>query len=167
MNQFNDTTISGDLVISKDGVDTHVKESINGINNSIDEINNTLFDKIYPVGSYYIAHNGTSPAELFGGTWTREAGHFLYAEGDSSLIGLTGGYAQVTLNVSQIPAHNHRTSTSGFSYGTDWNDNGGHAWSANSSYMYPHEPYTGETGGNQPHENMPPYIRVAIWRRTA
>lgn len=31
----------------------------------------TLLNMIYPVGSYYISNNTTSPATRFGGTWTR------------------------------------------------------------------------------------------------
>lgn len=33
---------------------------------------------VYPVGAYYFSSSSTSPAELFGGTWSAVTGRFLY-----------------------------------------------------------------------------------------
>ena len=120
----------------------------------------------HPIGNYYISHDPTSPAELFGGTWTKIGGRFLYAEGDATLNGQTGGYATVTLNESQMPAHTHILGQNGeFAYGQGWGNGGAlSAYSAGTTAWYPS---TSSTGGSQPHENMPPYIRVAVWRRIA
>ena len=166
MNQFNDTTISGDLIINKDEINTNVKEFLNELEEKINTIENNFLERTFPVGSYYITHNSTSPAELFGGTWTKIGGRFLYAEGDATLNGQTGGYATVTLNESQMPAHIHTLGQNGdFAYGTGWGNGGAlSAYSAGTTAWYPK---TSSTGGSQPHDNMPPYIRVAIWRRTA
>lgn len=46
----------------------------------------------YPVGSYYIANNTTSPASIFGGTWQRVEGRFLYGCASSGTVGATGSY---------------------------------------------------------------------------
>lgn len=46
----------------------------------------------YPVGSYYIANNTTSPAALFGGTWQRVEGRFIYGCASSGTVGATGSY---------------------------------------------------------------------------
>lgn len=44
----------------------------------------------WPVGSYYMANNSTSPATLFGGTWERIEGRFLYGCAASGTVGATG-----------------------------------------------------------------------------
>lgn len=120
----------------------------------------------YPVNSIYISYSNTSPAELFGGTWTRIGNRFLWGCDSSGTIGKTGGSKTHTLTVDQIPSHSHPQyvafSTGGSvsanidydSYSTTANT----AWQGFS---------TGETGGGKSHNNMPPYISVAIWRRTA
>lgn len=42
----------------------------------------SLLDLIYPVGSVYISTNDTSPASIFGGTWSQiSQGRTLYGEG--------------------------------------------------------------------------------------
>lgn len=52
------------------------------------KVNNTsLLDLTYPVGSVYISTNSTSPASLFGGTWSQiSQGRALYGEGSCSGI---------------------------------------------------------------------------------
>lgn len=78
-----------------------------------------LLDKIYPVGSFYISGKSTSPASLFGGSWTRVSGRFLYAYagsatkvGKDSVSTYTGGTTTgVALGTSQIPAHDHGSKT--------------------------------------------------------
>ena len=64
-----------------------------------------LFDLIYPVGSIYTSTNSTSPATLFGGTWEQIKDRFLYtASGGATDI---GGASTVTLDIKNIPSHNH------------------------------------------------------------
>lgn len=56
------------------------------------EAGTSLFDLIYPVGAVYISMNNTSPATLFGGSWTKVEGKFLlgasssYPTGSSSTL---------------------------------------------------------------------------------
>lgn len=38
----------------------------------------SLTDLIYPVGAFYISNSSTSPASLFGGSWTQVMGRYLY-----------------------------------------------------------------------------------------
>lgn len=47
----------------------------------------TSWKKIYPVGAVYISYNSTSPASLFGGSWTQITGAFIRAATDVN----TGG----------------------------------------------------------------------------
>lgn len=69
--------------------------------------------KLYPVGSVYISFNPTSPQTLFGGTWVRMKDRVLMASGDTYAPNTTGGSATVTLNVNQLPSHNHSLTTNG------------------------------------------------------
>ena len=43
----------------------------------------------YPVGSFYISYNDTSPADMWGGTWTQVTSRFLYATNNTSTGGTT------------------------------------------------------------------------------
>ena len=115
--------------------------------------------KSYPVGSYYFANHNTSPAKLFGGTWERISGRFLWACGSSSTLGATGGESEHVLTVNEMPRHQHDVQyagTSGSGYG--FIDSG----QARSSNMQ----RSSFTGGGAAHNNMPPFINVAVWRRT-
>lgn len=65
-------------------------------------------DKVYPVGSIYMSMGETEPGTLFGGTWSKIEGRFLYAvEGGSVPTGTTGGKASVSLTTSNMPSHRH------------------------------------------------------------
>ena len=121
-----------------------------------------LLDYVYPVGSIYMSVNSTSPATLFGGTWEQIQDTFLLAAGSTYAAGSTGGEAAHTLTVDEMPNHTHmyaatRTANSGsntfrpVSYGESG------ATEINMSY----------TGGGQAHNNMPPYLAVYVWKRTA
>ena len=114
----------------------------------------------YPVGSIYISYNHTNPATLFGGTWTRIENAFLWGVDSSGTIGQTGGEEKHTLTVNEMPAHTHGSVYSQHASGTK-----DKAWysTAGSSVAYG----TVSTGGGAAHNNMPPYIQVSIWRRTA
>lgn len=78
----------------------------------------SVFDKIYPVGSIYMSVNSTSPASLFGGTWTQLKDRFLVGAGNSYAVNSTGGSTSQsytpkgsvgghTLTVSEMPRHGH------------------------------------------------------------
>ena len=126
----------------------------------------TLLNYIYPVGSIYMSVNSTSPATLFGGTWERLKDRFLLGSGDTYSNGATGGAATHTLAVSEIPSHNH-------GYGVY------DASSTNSMAVNHMAAYCGKvastgwgsntlyTGGGSAHNNMPPYLAVYMWKRTA
>jgi hypothetical protein len=120
----------------------------------------SLLDYIYPVGSIYISYSHVNPSTLFGGTWVRLSGGFLWASQDGDTIGQTGGEKTVTLTTNQIPKHNH-----GGTYTNAGSATKTHTWltSGGSSMAYD----TVDAGGGQAHNNMPPYIQVSMWRRTA
>lgn len=49
-------------------------------------------DEIYPIGSVCIRYDTTSPATLYGGTWQRIEGRFLFGCAESGTVGATGSH---------------------------------------------------------------------------
>lgn len=130
------------------------------------KLNNTnIFDLIYPVGAIYISVNATSPETLFGGTWEQLHDVFLLASSSSHALGSTGGEATHTLTRNEIPDHTHSFKYTGQSVTTG----------VNSIRLYQSAPnqYNAYSGGQssncggQAHNNMPPYMAVNMWKRTA
>lgn len=126
----------------------------------IGKVSGSIFDAIYPVGSIYLAYNHTDPSTLFGGTWTRMTDGFLWASRATDTIGQTGGEKTHTLTVNELPKHNH-----GGTYTNGGDATKTHAWLASGGSAMAYESV--DAGGGQAHNNMPPYIQVSIWRRTA
>lgn len=119
-----------------------------------------IFDAILPVGSMVLRYDHTNPGTLYPGTtWVRVEGAFPWFTAAGGTIGQTGGEREVTLTANQLPPHNH-----GGTY-TNAGTARTHAWlTANGSAMG-YE--TVNSGGGAAHNNMPPYIQVSAWRRTA
>lgn len=67
----------------------------------------------YPVGAYYMSSDSTSPAVLFGGTWTQIQNRFIYAAGPGYSVNSTGGSATKTLVKDNIPSHTHSCGSAG------------------------------------------------------
>lgn len=89
----------------------------------------------HPVGSLYWTSSSENPATTFGGgTWVQIKDTFILAAGDTYSAGDTGGAAEVTLTVQQIPSHSHTqqgsfTSGNPSDRGTSSNGNHRHSWS--------------------------------------
>lgn len=79
---------------------------------------------------------------------------FLVGAGSSYSLGNTGGANTVTLNINQIPSHNHRVI--GHSGHTGGNGYAGEIGGSSDGYSF----YTNYVGGSQAHENRPPYYAV-------
>ena len=123
----------------------------------------------YPVGAIYLSAVETSPASLFGGTWERLKDRFLLGAGDSYNAGSTGGEATHKLTVSEIPSHNHVEMYGDRPWGDEFASGSSAStnvtkWSANETKK---TNMTGSTGGGDAHNNMPPYLVVYMWKRTA
>lgn len=125
--------------------------------------NNAIGLMAYPVGSIYMSVNTTSPATLFGGTWEQLKDRFLLGAGSSYTNGSTGGEAEHTLTVDEMPSHSHGLPIT--TNGTISSNNYFKA-TANQGGTY-YTPQTINTGGSQAHNNMPPYLVVYMWKRTA
>lgn len=125
-----------------------------------------ILDLIYPIGSIYMSVNNVSPQEFLGGTWVRIKDTFLLSAGDTYSAGSTGGEATHKLTESEMPGHSHKITTYGdeSSAGATTREVRGTEY-AHSALEATHS--TSSVGGNQPHNNMPPYLVVYMWKRTA
>lgn len=126
----------------------------------------------YPIGAIYMSLSSTSPAQLFGGTWERIKQKFLFAadSGSGYLAGSEGGEIAVTIDISQMPKHNH-----GIRLWNYYDKSGGTV-----SYSKPSSTIDNADGGGfserpdlaitekgegKAHNNMPPYLAVYMWKR--
>lgn len=139
---------------------------IQNVSNVLSIKQSDLLNLFYPVGTIYEStDNSFNPNNAWGGTWEKIEGRFLLGSSSSYTIGNTGGEATHTLSGSEMPEHRHEI-LSFMDDGTGtlsvWNmlvQHGSDVKKSNS--------YTLKTGGSQPHNNMPPYLVVNIWKRTA
>ena len=131
---------------------------------SYDGLISRMLDVFYPIGSVYISSQPTDPGTLFGGTWMRIKDTFILAAGDSYAIGATGGAASVTLTKAQMPKHTHKVKYTGGNANGIYGGQPGTSVSADFAYNSLIIDYE---GGDQPFNNMPPYITRYVWERTA
>lgn len=121
-----------------------------------------LLDLVYPIGSIYMNVNNINPQSIFGGSWQKIEGRFLLGSSSSYSLGTTGGEANHTLTINEMPSHNH-VQHHELKYGnTSW-------WIGGSggTTIEVGDFNTSNTGGSQSHNNMPPYLVVNIWKRVA
>lgn len=137
-----------------------------------------LIDYIYPVGSIYISINATSPSNLFGGSWTQLKDRFLIGAGGSYSVNNTGGETSHKLTVAEMPSHNHsfKDGSHTFLWGQNKTNN---VYLNNASAVAGKTPgssamtsqniwnSTNSSGNTSAHNNMPPYLAVYMWKRTA
>ncbi len=122
----------------------------------------------YPVGSIYTAIVSTNPATLLGvGTWTAFAtGRMLIGldsgDTDFDTVEETGGAKTHTLTTAEMPSHTHSTTAYANVAGHVLEDGSGHDHNLLSTAIT-----STSTGSGYAHNNMPPYIAVYMWKRTA
>lgn len=133
----------------------------------------SLADK--PVGTVYMSTASTSPASLFGGSWTQIKDRFLLGVGDTyktpNLTAgsethshtLENGYAKLTRNVDGNAYYKRKTTENWqpnfWAEGTDTQFTSFNSWALSVGT---------ELGGSTDDIiNLPPYHTVYMWRRTA
>lgn len=130
-----------------------------------------LVNLLFPVGFIYISTASTNPGTYLGGTWTAcGAGRVLVGNGTSDAAyaaGATGGASTVTLTGAQsgIAAHAHSIpAQEGYAAGTGYlggrSNTAAPAWNAATSNV-------SAANASESHPNMPPYLVVYFWERTA
>lgn len=149
----------------------------------------------YPIGSIYMSVSSTDPGTIFGGTWQRIQDTFLLAAGSTYAAASSGGAATHShttlahaLTVAEIPSHTHgsgddtRQGLLAARTGSDYALTR-HAVASGSGVSnvvtspgdISRPSATGATGGSGSHShgdtgsssNMPPYLVVYMWKRTA
>lgn len=150
-----------------------------------------ILQAVYPVGAIYLSTNAANLADLFGfGEWQQIKDTFLLACGNTYAAGSTGGEAEHTLTADEMPSHAHKPSNynaagSDTSYQRHFTTNlhlssdstartqiatgssGKYAITATTNSDLTSVEDTTTVGGSQPHNNMPPYLAVYVWQRTA
>lgn len=121
----------------------------------------------WPVGSIYTSTKPTDPHELFGGTWEPIQDTFLWCAGPKHAAGTTGGEETHTLIIDEMPEHSHQYTRLPQNYDiTDYSkeEQANFISSVRDSSNSEHT-QTLNSGGSQPHNNMPPYKSVYAWQR--
>lgn len=137
---------------------------------------------VYPVGAIYMSVSDVEPSTLFGGEWERIKDKFILSSGDTYSSGDEGGEATHTLTTAEIPSHNHAPITANYKFlesnaniavnGTSRNfpstgSSNHFVYSTATNAEIIEEATTKATGGGGSHNNMPPYLTVNVWKRTA
>lgn len=127
-----------------------------------------LLDLTHPVGSIYTSTSATEPSTLFGGTWQRIKDRFLLAAGDTYTAGATGGESTHTLISDEIPSVTLSCASSPFAAASDaFGTQTTAGVYAQGLYGTVKNAPIVTSGGGNPHNNMPPYLTVYVWKRTA
>ena len=125
----------------------------------------SLLSLIYPVGSIYMSVNATTPQTFLGGTWEQIQDTFLLAAGSTYAAGSTGGEATHTLTNAELPNTQPLITATDSSSTQGWYRN---ACATTSTKNWELRTDCISTFGHtDPHNNMPPYLAVYIWKRTA
>jgi hypothetical protein len=158
------------------------------------EVAQSFLDKIYPIGSIYTnASDNTNPATLLGfGTWVAYAtGRTLVGVGSgtdsqptpetvSFTAGTQAGEYNHTLTSAEsgLPTHYHEVGSRGDENNSPftaqntktrrYHEGGGHTSQSTASMTLDGETkFNTAADASSAHNNMPPYIVVYMWRRTA
>jgi hypothetical protein len=141
---------------------------------------------IFPVGAIYTSVVSTSPATLFGGTWVALGGRFLIGADGTYTVESTGGEATHVLSAAEMPVHTH-TQNAHYHAGIKWKNNSYPIVLSNlggtvSGYTTGYAAITADpsgiltvdatatnqnAGSGSAHNNLPPYLAVYMWKRTA
>lgn len=152
-----DTTDADYLVISGSNSQTHGR-----VYAPVSQLASVI-DSIYPVGSIYMTLDALDPNTQWAGTtWVRLEDRFLLGAGSTYAVNSQGGEATHTLTVQEMPSHTHSVRGKSIAAGSG---------SGTAFRLEPDKTgWVGATtsnGSNQPHNNMPPYLAVYMWQRTA
>ena len=124
----------------------------------------------YPLGTKVVADDPEFlNKEGLGGKWKQIEGAFIFGASDSYPVdNEIHGSAEVVLTKAQIPSHSHGLNVPPAQHAGDWASghySGGYIPKQRSG-NYVDFSGTTATGGNEAHENMPPYIAKYMWIKT-
>lgn len=128
-----------------------------------------IIDLVYPIGSIYMGTNGLNPGLMFGGTWQswgngRVAVGVDHGQTEFNVVEKEGGEKVHKLTTAEMPNHTHNFGMVFSNYNFD-----GYypfpPYTRNNTVQPEAYPQTSFTGGDQPHNNLPPYITCYMWKR--
>lgn len=129
----------------------------------------SILDSFFPVGTIIHRYDHNDPNAMYPGTtWVRITNRFLWACDANGDIGTVGGEKTHTLTVAELPSHNHVISAA--------HEPTGNTILPEGTFLYRNKGdasnYFGaiasrSTGSGTAHNNMPPYVQISVWRRTA
>jgi hypothetical protein len=131
----------------------------------------SLLDLTYPVGSIYMSASNVNPSNLFGGTWEEFAkGKTLIgvdtSQTEFNTVEKTGGSKTHKLTIDEMPIHTPKWN--GYSAGSLYTGSGTsvtHALFGNDTWNGSKANGIQPVGGDQPHNNLQPYITCYMWKR--
>lgn len=133
---------------------------------SVTDLTKQLFLLMHRVGDIIFSTSDENPSTIYGGTWVAWGKGQVpvgvdTSDSDFNTVEKTGGEKEHTLTVDEMPSHKH-------DFGQQF------AATSNLSGAYGYYMIAGtqtdvikNTGGNQPHNNLQPYITCYMWKRTA
>ena len=158
-------------------VDERFDTSVCGLS-EVELNGNELMDMMYPVGSIYMTANPLNPENLFGGTWERWGkGQVPVSVNEEDTDFATpdkeGGEKMHQLIEKEMASHQHVIMNSdsnkyiGWAGGVQPHSSEGATIgsTAGRGTTFVTQPGTG--GGNQPHNNLQPYITCYMFKRIA
>ena len=156
----------------------NISTTMSATTKDIAAVKSEILTELYPIGSIYMSVNNTSPSTLFGGTWEQIQDRFLLAAGSTYAGGNTGGEATHTLTKAELPNYTLYNASHSHTIFTYRNGAGNGAITNGQQDNYNVKTGTfsqinGTTikvdsgGSGKAHNNMPPYLVVYMWKRTA
>lgn len=133
---------------------------------SVTDLTKQLFLLMHRVGDIILSTSDENPSTIYGGTWVAWGKGQVpvgvdTSDSDFNTVEKTGGEKEHTLTVDEMPSHKHDF---GQQFATTSNLSGAYGY-----YMIAgtQSDVIKNTGGNQPHNNLQPYITCYMWKRTA
>lgn len=133
---------------------------------SVTDLTKRLFLLMHRVGDIIFSTSDENPSTIYGGTWVAWGKGQVpvgvdTSDSDFDTVEKTGGEKEHTLTVDEMPSHKHDF---GQQFATTSNFSGAYGY-----YMIAgtQTDVIKNTGGNQPHNNLQPYITCYMWKRTA
>lgn len=169
----NDLTVIKEDISQLQTETTHLNDDVTklmGAFTSVTDLTKQLFLLMHRVGDIIFSTSDENPSTIYGGTWVAWGKGQVpvgvdTSDSDFNTVEKTGGEKEHTLTVGEMPSHTHAQyvtsdNVSGVGIRVDYTKDG-------SSLPYLQGINTGSSGGNQPHNNIQPYITCYMWKRVS
>lgn len=137
----------------------------------------------FAVGMWCFYDGTEDLSTIYPGTkWQKMEGRFLFGSNSSHTVGTTGGEENHKLTTDEMPSHEHvecmpvqgysgwaEYKTTGYGISIDYTSSNYHkpGTTLHKTTVSSYDASTNAVGGDQSHNNMPPYYVTNMWKRTA